>query len=562
MPTAPPPTVPSRITQGVVLGDTPGSPGGGVPAIRGVRRTLAADPRREYVAGGTPEWWRNYVHTLPWAFDEVTRDFGDDVYERMSFDGQVAACLNILKASILEEGAEISSAIDDSTDPGYGQATALVDFCSDVLDNLVTSLDDVLWNMLDCIAVGNKVAEQIYEYDTTYTGKTQLVLRDLKVKPRHATAFVVDSYRNTIGLLARIPGVAAPVQAGTYLLDLDARTNVLPRAKFAVMTYRMHDQDIRGTSVLRPAYNAWWLKMQVWPEYLRYLTQFAGPSLVGITAPDAQNVPDDTPGAPEGAEISPEEVLLKMLQTFKNGTALALTNGAEVHPIYMQGDGQAFLHALDQFDKQITKAILTQTLATDEGKHQARAAAQVHQTVLYTIVRQSKKAIQRMIRQDILRPLCVYNFGTDVVKLVPFVTLGSAEEADFVSIAQAVSQLATAEYLAEMQLPVIDRMMGLPARDPGAVRISRTQISETIQGAGGAGGTAPGATQEDSPQQTIARQGAPVRVPNQRYTARPGTPRKSVPALPPTIDAGSRNPATRQITGNVRQDSPISQRIG
>src|SRR5579871_2036028 len=51
---------------------------------------------REYVAGGGWAWYGQVARTLPNSIDDATADFGDDLYERMMFDPQVASVINIL----------------------------------------------------------------------------------------------------------------------------------------------------------------------------------------------------------------------------------------------------------------------------------------------------------------------------------------------------------------------------------------------------------------------------------------------------------------------------------
>jgi hypothetical protein len=96
------------------------------------------------------------VLTLPPYIDDVSRDFGLDVYERMLVDAQVAACLAILKASIIEEGVTLAPAVDDEADPEYKQAREIADEAEAMLDDLDTPLDDVLWDLLGAIALGNR----------------------------------------------------------------------------------------------------------------------------------------------------------------------------------------------------------------------------------------------------------------------------------------------------------------------------------------------------------------------------------------------------------------------
>jgi len=471
------------LTDTITTGGLPGTPDNPASATPGKTITVSADPTRNYVAGGvggSGQWFTNYVRSLSHHIDSLTRDFGDDLYdpERMASDPQVAAALLILKASILEDGAKLAPALDDETDPDYALAVQLNDLATAMLEALETPLDEVLWNLLDAVSRGNEVAEQVYAYQV-HGGATRLMLTALRVKPRLATAFVVDAYGRLLGLLARIPGEATPVQTG--YIDPTSLPNFMPRAKFAILSFRPEEGSPVGTSVLRSAYTAWFLKRQVMQEHLRYLTQFAAPSVVATTGPDAQDyVPTDTLGNPTGPfdtnglpiPITPEQRLLDTLAGFKNGTALALPNGTTFQIFFSSGTGEAFIHAFDLYDRMITKSILGQTLATEEGRHQSRAASLVHQDVLDTIIKQAKRAVARMLARDILMPWIRYNWGEDAVKLCPRVTLGTTEQSDIVQMMNGIAALQTAGYIAPSQLPTLDGLLNFPPRLPEEVQLA------------------------------------------------------------------------------------------
>ncbi len=312
----------------------------------------------------------------------------------------------------------------------------------------------MLWNLADALCYGNKLAEQVYHLDSTYTGLRQLVLRALKVKPRRATAFVVDVYWNVLGLVAHVPGRTA-----TLVLNGERPENLLPRDKFAIVTFRPVDSDPRGSSILRPAVQQWAAKVDTWPEYLKYLAQFASPSIWGTTPADAQDYVD-----PEtGETLTPIDVMLRAILAFQNGTAAVFPFGAMLNLIQSSGKGEAFLNAFKLYDQQITKGILHQTLATEEGEHQARAASEVHADVLETIIRQIKQGTERTIARDILRPWVRYNYGDAALPLLPRVALGDVERVDFVATANAIANLST-NYLDPSQYAGIDRMLNLPQR--------------------------------------------------------------------------------------------------
>src|SRR5207237_5962688 len=102
--------------------------------------------------------------------------------------------------------------------------------------------------------------------------------------------------------------------------------------------------------------------------------------------------------------MTPEQRLASAIMELRNGTALAVPFGTVLHALEMQGKGEAFLTAKGDADRDIIGAILTQTLATQEGQHQARAAAQVHQDVLDPLLRHGKRGVTRIVRRDSLRP--------------------------------------------------------------------------------------------------------------------------------------------------------------
>ncbi len=456
------------LTQEIVVSDTPGSPNGQVAPIAGSAGVIKADPRRQYVAGSGLAWYSNYARSLPWAFDDLTATFGDDYYERMLFDATVDASVTVYKANVLEEGLQLSPALDDADADGYALAKEILAFCEQVIDSLDPSMDDTLWQMMDAAAYGNKVAEQVYDDEVTYTGKRRLTLAALKVKPRRSTAFVVDTYWNVLGLVARIPGIGAPVQTGTILAigTTSQMENLLPRSKFAVLTFRMRDGDPRGSSILRSANTAWYNKMQTWPEYLKYLAQFASPGLIGFTPEGAEASPAlDGDGNPTGAYVYPEQQMVATMSAWRNGAALAFAGGSKVEVVQSQGEGRAFLAAFDLYDQQIARAILTQTLATQEAKHGTRAQGQVHQDVLATLIRQGRRAVVRMIKRDVLRQLVRFNYGERAAQeLTPKATLGQVEQQDFSETANAVAALTKAGYLDPSQWPKVDELLNLPPR--------------------------------------------------------------------------------------------------
>lgn len=434
--------------------------------------------RRE-VAIGDPSFgsfgrgWRS----LPHAFDDLSRDFGDDIYDRMLLDAQEIACVNILRAAIIEEGVRIGACEDDEAADGYALAHEIADFCESVLADLPISLDDVLWDMLSAIALGSRVAEEVWDLTpaTSYAlpgtspiSRTQdlFVLTALKPRPRASTAFVVDAYNNVRGLLARTPG-GSSVISQSYIGNPASVPNLIDREKFAVLSFRPENADPRGRSAIRPSYTAWFAKMEIWQEFLKYLAQFASASVYAVASEEAtkQGILVDN-GDGTTTRTSAVEVLRDTLLAYKNGSVLAVPYGTLLGALAVAGNGEAFHAGFELCDQQITISILNQSLATGEARYQARASSETHQNTLVTLQRQAKRAVCAMLHHDIVRPLVRYNYGEEAARMLcPHVSLGEVEQFDFAATATAIAQLARASYLDPSQYAGIDTMLSLPPRD-------------------------------------------------------------------------------------------------
>lgn len=423
------------------------------------------DLRKEYVAGGALTWYTTYAQALSWAIDDVTADFGDDLYERMMLDGHVAGTIDSVRADILEDGLTLSPAVLDAADPDHARSQQIADFCTQVLHDLQPALSDTLWDMLGAMCYGNRVAEKVYALQTDAHGVQRLALTALKVKPRRATAFVIDPFTNILGLLALIPGQAVPVQTGLLVTDPQTQPNFLRRSKFAILTWRPRNSDPRGTSILRPAYMAFFEKNQLRPENLKGLSQFGTPSVVGNADPNA--LPEVQL---DGSLLTPVQVLKEQLAIFRNGSYLSLPPGAKVAILQSAHDGGLVQAWMDHCDREISYAITYQTLSSMDSKHGTRAMASVHKDTRATLIRQGKQCITRMVEQDLLRQLVGYNFP-NAEHLIPTATLGETEQPDMAGMITAVAALATSQYFAPSQLPAVDEMLGFPVREAEEVQL-------------------------------------------------------------------------------------------
>jgi hypothetical protein len=448
----------------------------------GTVQPMKVDPTREYVSGGSLFNFAK-ARALSNVFDELTQKVDGDIYDKMMNDPEVASSIWLLKNSTLADGVQILPSIADEKADGYAKAKEIADFCETNLKNLQRPLLKTLEMMLDALVWGNKVAEQVYERGTGKM-KGKLVLKALKVKERRSLAFVVDPFKTVLGFVYAAPNSASIVNSMSYP---DGST-ILPREKFAVLSFREKDEDPRGNSWLRPSYNGYNLKQLNWPQYLTFLLRCAVPGLIGVAA---ENAPDEILRDANGAAvldsanqpitITAVQALLNALIQFANNIAVTVPHGADVKPLEVKSNGEAFDKAIEIFNKEITKGILYQTLATSDATHQTKSSTEEQMGIVELIAWYLKGSVAQMIQSDILKPLVRYNYGDEAAdEFLPTASLGDASRKDWEKAGDVVDKLLSNEELSPSQKQFLMTVIGLPSPTKEEMQ-ERTKQKEKMQ---------------------------------------------------------------------------------
>jgi hypothetical protein len=424
--------------------------------------------QREYVVS-SPLFQGDSLRTVNAHRLSQEHPIDEQTYERMLGDPDVASAFWLLVHSVLADQLEIRSAVADEKQPDFKLASDIFEFCQFNMTRIgsESKMAEILPDMMNALVTGNRIAELVYEYGD-YNGSTKLFLRSIKVKPRRMVAFVVDKYYNVHGFVGQTDSMNAT--GGNMAVREE---DILPREKFWVFAVRVKDSDPRGNSYFRPAYNGWNFKTQVWPEYLLWLLNCAVPGLLGFTGPNAPKVPQVDANGQTVVDaqnnvvmLTPEEAMVSQLSKLRNAFCAAFPNGSNVVPLdNSSGDGEPFKNAVEVCGAEITKGILSQTLATREGEHDARAAAEVHAGIVNLIVWWLKGAIANSFRDDVLKNLVRYNFGDDAaMRLTPVVALGDTERKDWAQDANAAGTLVP--YLTVSEWNALKMQLGIPQGDP------------------------------------------------------------------------------------------------
>ena len=433
---------------------------------------------REFLSGGFDRTIspliQNAIQVLGRFQDDLNKEFTDSAYDDMMKDPAVCASVDILKSLILAEPLRVVPRIQNKKDPLYEDSKKYADFADRQIKGMNRAIQAVLWEALEALQYGSSLVEIVYE-DAVEDGAPILRLKDLKTRRRGNYGIIVDKYFNVLGAVSQEWGGGSnSVYTGSTQPD---PSQVIPREKFMLVIPQTKNSDPRGIPILRAAWNAYFLKSQVYPQYLKFLIQFASPSLVGYTPENTTEeieVVDDngiTVVNSDGSvqTITPEADMLETLLGFQSGTVAVLKGGSKLDIIQSVGNGEAFAAAFELFDRQIAMAILKTHRTLLEAKHSSKADSESAQDITDVFVANLREVVAQAIQREVVYQLIKVNFGPDIAdQFAPEVTLKSMPKQDFAKAADAIGKLWAGKYLHSSQVQEADAMIGLPERDMDA----------------------------------------------------------------------------------------------
>ena len=425
---------------------------------------------------------QNYLRSLPRPTDDVERDFGIDIYEKMMNDPVASAGVQALKVMALSSGVRFVGRVarptpwDDSPEHAhdYAASEAILAFVQSSMRRLQQPLSAIVMDMLDCLAYGHAIAEMVYA-----PKQGQIVLRALRVKNRYRYAYVTDRFLSFLGVV--------PTEKAAGIIPVEW---VLPRRKFWHLTAFTHQSDPRGRSLLRAAYHPWYMKQEIWINYLKYLLQFATPSILAILDDLARNVPElDGNGNPlllpngRPKEISAEQAVTNILANFSNASAMALRFVKEVKILQADGSGDPYTRALEYCDNQMLMAIIMNPRALSEAKHGSKADSDTANDILSTFVNMIQRQTEECFNRDVTDALVRLNYGDEAVdKYAPLMMLSTNNERDTIKLGMMFAQLGAAGLLDPSQYPAMDALIGIPPRDMDALMARmQSDVANAIQ---------------------------------------------------------------------------------
>lgn len=278
----------------------------------------------------------------------------------------------------------------------------IADFIEEQI-NGIESLEDVETDLLDAIGKGFAVSEIMWGYDEGH-----VVVRE--IKSRHQKRFFWDSLDDSFKVRTK-----------------DAPEGILlPTNKFIVHRYKARSGHTSRAGILRVVAWMYLFKNYDLKDWVSFAEVYGLPLRLGKYAP----------GASEADKVA----LMQALIQIGADAAGIIPNGTSIDFITTEKTSSSDLYErLARYcDEQISKAILGQTLTSDSGGG-SYAQSKTHNDVRHDLTVADCKSLASTLRRDLIRPLCIFNFGED--KRVPHIRFDCEESEDLTQTATIIGTL-------------------------------------------------------------------------------------------------------------------------
>jgi phage gp29-like protein len=331
-----------------------------------------------------------------------------------------AAVLGIRKRALSGLEPAVAAATDDPRDVAI----------ADELRNLVSrpAFGELVDELLDALGKGYSVCEIIWE-----TGRHWRPTRYLYRDPRW---FRFD---RTDGRTLLLVDDGAPL--GRQLEPYKFITHV-PRLKSGL--------PIRGGLARLVAWS-FMFKFYALKDWMAFVELFGLPLRLGRYGKSATEKDIDTLWravaniGTDAAAVIPEEMRIEFIDAAKG-----------------QGGHELFQRLADWIDRQVSKAVLGQTMTSDDGS--SRSQAEVHNEVRHDILRADARQLAITINRDLVRPFVDLNWGPQ--QHYPVVSFPVMEPEDLQALVTALKELVPLGLTVETS--VIRDKLNLPDPEPDA----------------------------------------------------------------------------------------------
>ena len=227
--------------------------------------------------------------------------------------------------------------------------------------------------------------------------------------------------------------------------------DLLPPNKFLIYSYQPQYENPLGSSDLRAAYRAWFIKEQALSWWAKFLEKFGMPTVVGSFDPKP------------GYGVDQQRQLLATIQQVHNESAIVHPSDMAITLLEAQRamDG-GFDEAVAYLDRSIAKSILGETLTADSSSHGSTyGLGQVHMDVLSFYLQKLQRDLEETVMtEQLIQRLIALNYppGTPC----PTFRLGKIDDGKLQTATTLIAALVAGSVIAPDE-PWIREYLGIPA---------------------------------------------------------------------------------------------------
>ena len=315
------------------------------------------------------------------SFDALALD--PAVVDQMQTDAMVQTALTVKRLAVVAAPGRVIPA-DESP-----AARERADFVTANFERMEGSPITILTQAMEAFAHGWSIQELVYELRGHQIG-----LRAVRPKDARYFGQEFDAYGNLSRLTLQLPG---------------EEKLSLPPDRFVIMRNRSNPLHAQGQSDLLAAMPHWQAKRQLLSAWKLHLEKFAMPTVLGKYQ--------------RGLPPEEQSAILRALQDLQNNTAIVFPDEINIDTLGGQKElSTGFMEAIEFHNREIARAILGQTLTTDEGRRVGSLAlGKVHLQVLLLQINAIRRELaDSVMTEQVIRPLVELNFGPGLIPRFEF----------------------------------------------------------------------------------------------------------------------------------------------
>jgi phage gp29-like protein len=323
-----------------------------------------------------------------------------ELFEEMEEkDSHIYAELQKRKNVVLSFDYEVQPFSDSAEDK------KIADFIDDTIYNL-PNFEEALLDLLDAIGKGYSLEEIIWGID----GRFAIIQALHWIHPKKAVFYEYGSMWEKSPEVPKIMTEAEPI-----------RGEAMPPFKLIYHRFKARSGYDTRAGILRVCGWMYLFKNYAIKDWVAFAEIFGMPLRLGKYEP--------------GAGQTEKDALISAVQSLGTDAAGIISKNTEIEFVEtMKAAGEKLIFDVlcDFCDRQMSKAIVGQTLTAQEGDSGSYALGKVHNEVRQDLVRGDSEALSNVIRYQVFRPLVGYNFGWD--KSIPWFKIMYEPSEDLVNL--------------------------------------------------------------------------------------------------------------------------------